>query len=90
MFMVMCPSGVIWATGILRRPELSNRRANSLQIKFIGTVLACRCERTLSFAHQDAMGVLTVIERTLELSAMIIHHQGHMVAPMGVRIYPRT
>ena len=37
------PVGVIGASGILQMPELSTHWADSLQIKFIGTVLPRRC-----------------------------------------------
>ena len=33
----------------LRMPKLSNHRADSLQIKFNGTVLSCRCATSRSF-----------------------------------------
>ena len=36
------PMGMIKAPGILRTSELHNHWADSLKIKFVGTVLACR------------------------------------------------
>ena len=51
------PMGVIRALGILGTLELSNHWDDSLQIKFIGTVLACRCATSWSFAHACHMGV---------------------------------
>ena len=54
---------------------LSNHYADSLQIKLIGTILACRCAMVWSFTHQGHMGVPMGIRiraprifRTLELS----------------------
>ena len=44
----LCIVVVNW---ILWTPELSNHRANSLQIKFSRTVLTCRCATSWSFAH---------------------------------------
>ena len=67
------PMGMIRAPGILRTPELCNHRADSLQIKFIGIVLACRCATPWSFAHQGIMGMpmgmirAPGVLRTLEL-----------------------
>ena len=49
------------APGILQMPELSNHQADSLQIKFIGTILACGCATSWSFAHQGHIGMLTGI-----------------------------
>ena len=51
------PIGVIRAPGILRTLEFRNQWADSLQIKFFGTVLVCRHATSRSFAHQDLMGV---------------------------------
>ena len=42
--------GVIRTPGILWMPELSNHRADSHQIKFIGIALAYRCATSWSFA----------------------------------------
>ena len=45
--------------------ELSNHWVDLLQIKFIRTVLFCRCSASWSFAHQGHMGVPTDIVSTL-------------------------
>ena len=52
------PMALIRAPGILRTLELGNHRADSPQIKFIGTVLACRCPASWLFAHGGIMGML--------------------------------
>ena len=53
---------MIWAHGILWTPELSNHMADLLQIKFTGTIFACRCARSWSFTHGGiicmSMGVI--------------------------------
>ena len=64
---------MIKAPGILRMPQLSNRWTESLQIKFVRTVLVCKCATPWSFAHGGIMGMsMGVIKasgilRTLEL-----------------------
>ena len=62
--MVICPWGhmgipvsIIRAPGILWTLELSNHWADSLQMKFIGAVLICRCATSWSFAHQNHMAM---------------------------------
>ena len=45
------PMGMIRAPGIFWTPELHNHWADSLQIKFIGTVMACRCATARSFVQ---------------------------------------
>ena len=63
---------VIGASGTLQKQELSSHWPDSLQIKFFGTVLACRCATSWLFPHGGIMGVpLAVIRapgilRTLE------------------------
>ena len=51
------PMGMIKALGILPTPELINHWADSLQIKFFGTVLACTCVTSWSIAHEGIMGM---------------------------------
>ena len=67
--MIICPLGVIMGVIIsletLQRLELSNHWVDSLQIKFIGTILICGCATSWSFAHQGHMGVPTGITITL-------------------------
>ena len=50
--------GIIKAAGILGMPELSNHWLDSLQIKFIGTVLVSKCAKWWSFDHQAHTGML--------------------------------
>ena len=49
--------GMVKVLGILQMLELSNHWADSLQMKFFGTILAWRCATSWSFAHPDIMGV---------------------------------
>ena len=51
------PRGIISIFVTLRTLELSNHLVDSLQIKLIGMVSACRCATPWSFAHWDHMGV---------------------------------
>ena len=60
------PMSVIIALGILWTMELSNHRAELLLIKFIGTVLVCRC--AWSFAHWGHMDVHTGVISALVTS----------------------
>ena len=48
--------GIIRALETLWRWELSNHRADSLQIKFIGTALPFRCAMAWSFAYGHSKG----------------------------------
>ena len=66
----LCPAlGLTQTPGILQMPELSNHWADFLQIKFIGTVLACRCATSWSLAHQSHMGMPTGIMSSLGMDA---------------------
>ena len=56
------PMGVIGTLGTLRMPDLRNHWADSLKIKLIGTVLACRSATSWSFAHWGYMGVPTGVK----------------------------
>ena len=51
------PMEVIRAPEILWMLELCNHLGDSLQIKFFGTVLACRCTKPWSFAPMGIMGM---------------------------------
>ena len=51
------PTRVMRALGTLLMPELTNHCAHSLQIKFIGIVLACARAVSWSFAHHSCMGM---------------------------------
>ena len=57
------PMGVIRASGTSRTPVPSNHWSDSFQIKFIGTVLGCRCATLWSFAHGTIMGVPMGVKR---------------------------
>ena len=61
--------GMIKGPGILQTPKLSCHWVDSLQNKFIGTVLACRCATSWSFAHGGIVGIPvgSWISQTLEL-----------------------
>ena len=50
----------------LLMPSLSNHCVDSLQIKFIGTVLAYRCATSWSFAHGGIMGMPMSMIKPLE------------------------
>ena len=50
------PVGMIRAPWIMWTLELRNHWPNSLQIKFFGTVLVCRCATSWPFAHRGLMG----------------------------------
>ena len=68
MGMVM---GMIKVPGILQTLKLSNYWADSLQIKFIETVLACRCATFWSFAHTCIMDMpmpMGMITQTAKLT----------------------
>ena len=72
--MVICPLGLYGRTHgrkTLQTLELSNNWADSLQIKFIGIVLACRCVTSWSFAHKGHMGVPMGIIGTLGTLRML-------------------
>ena len=61
---------IIKAPGILRTLELSNRWADSTQIKFIGTILVCRCATLWSLAHQGHLDVSTGVISALKTLSM--------------------
>ena len=74
------PKGMISILVTLWMCEISNHWADSLQIKFIWTVLACRCTASRSFAHWGymgmAMGVIWV-PKILQMSELCNHWQIH-------------
>ena len=73
------PLGIIRAPGILQMPKHHNHWADSLQINFIGTVLACRCATAWSFAHGGIMGMPMSMIRAPGILWMLELHK-----PMGL------